>query len=390
MILYFCSKIIEENLTTNFLNVQYNYPVIYPSTNVDDISKKDVFYKTLKSYSKLVFTKVILRIEFEEDKKANEGQLLNFINSIWPKELIDIKFDRPSNVNEWLIESDELISKYGHAEPVLVVMNHDHPFIDYNPKVFMDMIDLVFQNNEINTDIAFYYSHAPEVIKWLKFGRDKCIFKETGSGIYQSNVEKKWIDSIVVINFKTLRNIWGGVNFKGDYIGRFDWKGVEFKNFNVNFFAFPREFFRHFDGYGHTTGIRLSSILDLESEIPFKFPLNSENKELVEFYFQLWKDNFLQLVEAYVESNFFSLKYKKQIFIDALQLSMNLFVKGYLDYDLKYGLISKKQYDKLLLGIFNLIYYHANSIYNDINVNQELKSNFIKTPLVNLYKKIFK
>ena len=53
-------------------------------------------------------------------------------------------------------------------------------------------------------------------------------------------------------------------------------------------YIFPREFFRHYDGYGHTTGLRLNELLTLNSILPFEFSAKGSIDEFVLFYYQLW------------------------------------------------------------------------------------------------------
>lgn len=381
MILYFCSKIIDENLTLDFRDIGYYYPVIYPKKEIQFESKKDVLFKTIQSYSSISFSKVVFRIDFENEKEKNQKDLINLIYTIWPKEIVDINFSRPSSVNEWLEECIYLNTKYEINTPVLVAMNHDHPYVDYNSNIFKKVVDLVFDKSKTNLNKALYYSHAPEVIKWINLGRGNCKFKTFENNLFVSNKENKWVDSIVVITFETFYQIWKSISYKGNYIGRFDWKDVKFINLEIEFYAFPREFFRHFDGYGHTTGVRMNTILKLDSNSPLVFPSETQIQGLINFYYQLWIDNFIYFIEAAIEESFFSLKSRKSIFIEIVQKSIFQFEKAYLELDTQYGLLTETQKKKILIGLHNIIYYNGNDIYNQMSINIKLKSNWLKTPL---------
>jgi hypothetical protein len=388
MLLYLCSKIVEENLTADFKDQGYFYPVIYPKKVVDFVAKKDVLLKTIKSYSTLEFSKTIFRIEFNDNAEQNQKEILDLIFSIWPRDRVDVRFSRPSTVNEWLDESIDLIRKYGGKEPVVVAMNHDHPFVDYNPEVFGDIVKTVFDDHAAKGNRALYYSHAPEVITWLMMGRGKCKFHLQSNGVYRSNIEKNWVDSIVVITFETFNQIWQSIRFDGDYIGRFDWKNVSHKNLNIVFFAVPREFFRHYDGYSHTTGVRLSSNINIESCLPFRIPNKRETKEIIAFYYQIWKDNYLHFLEADLEEKCISLNSEKQNFINSVGTSVGLFEKYYLNYDLKYKIINEDQKVAIINGLYNAIYFDGNILYQEIVNNRELKNNIFKTPLFKIFKRI--
>ena len=389
MILYFCSKIIEENLTSDFRNSDYYYPVIYPNFSFDFPSKKEVLFHTIKSYSHLNFSKVIFHVEFDNESENAELEFANLVYSIWPKEITEIKFQRASTLDSWRNEVLILKNKYPLNEPVLVAMNHDHVFVDHNPKVLFEIAEKVFEKGKSNFRKALYYSHAPEVIKWSIFGRGNRKFNQLPNGIFHCKFESNWIDSIVILTFQTLHEIWETIVFSGNYIGRFDWVNVKFKGLALELYSFPREFFRHFDGYNHTTGVRFTEPLSLNSNLPFEFPSNRNIDEIVSFYYQLWLANYLQFVESYLENNSFSLKAQKTILIEAIQKSMELFNSAYLDMDVKYGLLPNEQKNQVQIGLHNLIYYNANSIYRELKTDIQLKSNWLKSPLYRLKSLIY-
>ncbi len=390
MILYFCSKIIEENLTPNFERSDYFYPIVYPQKIFNNYSKKEVFFKTIRSYSKIDFTKVIFSIEFENDKNASEKEFADLVYSLWSPNKVELRFQRPSNLNDWKAETHYLKNKYGFNEPVLVAMNHDHPFVDYHPSAFNKIVDLVFDKDKSNLCKALYYSHAPEVINWLNGGKKKLNFTSLENGMYICSQNINWVDSIVVITFETLEIIWNSVKYSGDYIGRFDWVGVNFEKIKLDFFAYPREFFRHFDGYGHTTGVRLSSSLDLTMDLPFAYPSINNLQILIDFYYQLWLDNFVFSVEANLENNSHLLLSQKAIFIREIQKSIIQFENAYLDEDVDIGLLPLSQKHLVLMGLYNQIYYNGNQIYNQLNINAQLKSNWLKKPINQLIRLIAK
>ena len=158
MILYFNSKIVKDNLTPNSVDSGYFYPIIYPRIENVIFEKEDVLIKTIESYREIHFTKMYFNIEFEQVDKTKESYFVDLINKIWPDTEKIIKFKRPSNIKDWILETENLVSQNKIGEPVLVVMNHDHPFLEYNTKIFNEIVTRVFNIDESSYKKILYYN----------------------------------------------------------------------------------------------------------------------------------------------------------------------------------------------------------------------------------------
>jgi hypothetical protein len=381
MILYFACKIVEDSLIPAGKESGYFYPVIFPKKKDFQTSSFDIFLKTLDSYSKLAFTSVIFNLDLSEISFSQVELIKEKIQALFGGNRLFLRFSRPNTVKDWLLEIESYRGEIDFNEPVVVALNHDHPWVDYHQNVFLDIVNQVFEANTDVTGRVLYYSHAPEVINWALHGRNKERYTNIGGEIFRCTDGHDWIDSIGVMTMETFSQIWKHVHFDGDYIGRFDWKGVRFLGLELTTYIFPREFFRHYDGYGHTTGLRLNEQLTLNSILPFEFSAKGSNDEIVLFYYQLWKANYLQFIETYLFEHSLSLKTRKTILIEAIQKSIQIFEIAYLEMDYKFGILSESQKQKVLLGLLNTIYFDANSLYAELNTNLKLKSNWLKTPI---------
>jgi len=380
MILYFACKIVENPLIQNCIESGYFYPVIFPKRSEFQTSNFEIFLKTLDSYSKLDFSTAIFNLDLSSISIDKAELIRNKIQSLFGVNQLIIRFTRPNKVHDWLEEIKSYRDQIDFNEPVLVALNHDHPWIDYNQNVFKEVVNQIFEENADLTGRVLYYSHAPEVINWALHGRNKERYTNIVGNIFRCTDGHHWIDSIGVMTMETFYQIWKHVRFDGDYIGRFDWKGVRFLGLDLDTYIYPREFFRHFDGYAHTTGLRLNESLTLNSILPFEFPIGSSIDEMVLFYYQLWKANYLLFIESYLSDHYFSLKTPKAILIEAIQTSIQIFEKAYLDMDYKYGVLSELQKQQVQLGLIHNIYFNANNIYAQINTNMRLKSNWFIAP----------
>lgn len=389
MILYFACKIVEDSLIPNGKDSGYFYPVILPRKTDFQNSNFDIFLKTLDTYSKLEFTSVLFNLDLSEISIPQVDIIQDKIQALFGKNRLILRFSRPNKVHDWLKEIESYRDEIDFNEPVLVALNHDHPWVDYNQNVFTEVVNQIFEENTDLTGRVLYYSHAPEVINWALRGRYKERYTSIGGNIFRCPDGHHWIDSIGVMTMETFYQIWKHVRFDGEYIGRFDWKGVRFVGLDLNTYIYPREFFRHFDGYAHTTGLRLNESLTLNSILPFEYPIGSTIDEMVLFYYQLWKANYLHFIESYLFDHYFSLKTPKAILIEAIQTSIQIFEEAYLDMDFKYEVLSELQKKQVQLGLIHNIYFDANNIYAQINTNMKLKSNWLIAPY-SQFKLLFK
>jgi hypothetical protein len=370
MILYFNSKITVENLTQDYTRGDYFFPIVYPKKNINGISKYRVLCETLRTYSIFNFSKVIINIEIDNISIVEQNEFKQFIDELFNSDNLTLFFTRPSTLNSWIIDIESYNTQLDFNEPVLVVMNHDHPFVDYQAFTFINCIENIFTSGVSNKYKVFYYSHSPEVCDWAINGRGKVKFSNINDGLYISSEINDWIDSIVVMTFETLLHIFKSAIFNSnEYIGRIDWPGVKYNNLSLIGYAFCREFFRHYDGYNHVTGLHLFE--EFKSDQPLKtvFVAKKNTEELLNLYYSMWRINFLLALKTKLKNSSFWNVSQKDVLIDFMEDSFLIFEESYLNQDFLCGLINSEEKRILNLGLRNRVYYYANSIFNEIHVD---------------------
>ncbi len=372
--IYFNCKLVASPAVSNSSDHHFFYPVVYPkSYDSLPISKFEILKKTLITYRVFKFNVAIFNLDLESltDKKIIKKIIKN---NIFAKKII-INFKRPNTIIDWKKDVKKIMKLIPKNEPVLVSMNHDHPYIDYNAKYFLNNINLIFKKNEKNFKKVYYYSHASEVTSWI-FNPSDLKFKKYKSGLYISNKINHWLDSICVMTIETLDHIWKNIEYKKNYIGRFDWSGVKFSKLNLTAFASPREQFRHYDGYGHVSGIRILT----QSDAFLRISEAKEDLQLTKFYYQKWLDTYLIALRDKLRRNFFTFLSKKDLFARFVEISLMSMDEVYFLPDLKEGFLNNKQYSIIKQKLRNHIYYMSNflisEIYTEINISRNLRRKF--------------
>ena len=111
------------------------------------IKQYKILIATINSYSVLNFDAAIFNIDIDCIDEGNKEELVNLINDSILANNIYINFTRPSTVDGWVENVRDASKKIKKNSPVLVVMNHDHPFIDYTEKILNRIILEIFENN---------------------------------------------------------------------------------------------------------------------------------------------------------------------------------------------------------------------------------------------------
>jgi hypothetical protein len=349
------------------------YPVTYPKSQmIGEYSQYDILVKAIKSYSTLEFDEVVFNLDIPYATKSMKSNLLDLIKCELQFNNLQVFFNRPSTVVDWKKDVEKNRFFFKPNTPILVVMNHDHLFIDYSTLTIDKVISQVFPESDSNFGKVLYYSHAPEVISTAINNKGHHGFHGASSLIYKSERIDDWIDSLGIMTIETLAHIWDNLLFDGDYIGRFDWPGVRYKSLNVALYVYPREFFRHFDGYGHVTGIRLFSESQYKDDYPAGYPDFYNKQEMVDFYYQRWIDCFTLTVRDYIVKFRFELGPVKEFYVDAIEFTIKQFRMTYLEMDCNEGLITKDEVKFIEDAIISMIFYNANQIFNDILVDIKL------------------
>ncbi|MBT4958473.1 MAG: hypothetical protein HON33_00715 [Flavobacteriaceae bacterium] len=377
MNLYFNTKLVGSTIHENSKDTFY--PVVMPKNHHFD--KQVLPFKILKSvlisYSKLKFKKCVFNIETDNEEYNKEVKDL-LINNFKNTEL-NINFIRPYDKNTWI---DDIQNNFGSYldEPILLAMNHDHQYVDYQTETLENILNKIFSKDRDNFKKVFFYSHIPELISFAenrKYIQNRK-YKNIEKSMYKINSLNYQVDSVSIMTARTLRYIISQISNDIEYFGRIDWKNLYFKKLNISGFFFAREFFRHFEGYHHISGIRITKELSLNTNSN-NFNLN---KEPLDFYYHKWLSFSIFLIRDGLKS---SSCFKKKKLIKLAEKSITIFNESYIDEDFNSGLISKEDSIKIKYNLRSKVFYNLNKIYSEIKIENELtKENFFNR-LKNIY-----
>jgi hypothetical protein len=376
--LYFNCRITNQQLIPNSSSSGYFYPIVYPQEDAifNKYSQYEILLKTLVSYSRIDYSSAVFNIQVDGATQEIENEIDAIVRGNFRANSIKINYSRPSTKATWIADINEVGQQFGFDNPVLIVMNHDHPFVDYTDKIFTDVVKAVFCAEEENFCKALYYSHAPEVISWAINGKIGTLFERDEVYFYESQPVNNWLDCFSVMTMSTLKHVFHNASCSSEYMGRFDWPGVKYSNLNIKTFIYPREFFRHFDGYGHITGMRLFSSCDQSNMSGNSNLVGFSHNEIINFYYQKWLDCFLLMIRDRIQNRSF-FRSEKNVFIFSIEESLEVFLNSHLKKDATYQLINVSAIDAVLLGLKNKIYYNGNGLFQKILI--DIKLNRVST-----------
>ena len=369
--LYFNTKLIGSQLhDPNKFNKFSFYPRRYPREN-EGLSQFEVLIGVIESFKPLTFNNAIFNIEIDNITKENEKTLLDAIsNNINSIKKTDVNLSRPYDKISWCQDITHYIKETRDKSPFLVIMNHDHPYVDYSDKVLDLAVSNVFKNVDLSYKKVMYYSHAPEIIS--KVINENGVSKHPTpiGNVYQHQKVGDWLDSICFMTLETLLHIFSSVKITKDpYLGRFDWEGVYYKDLDITGYSYCREFFRHYDGYYHVTGMRFDTKL-VHTPFGYSFPGNGSLNEISNFYYLRWVDcYFLTIRDGLRKKTLYS---KKKSFMKIMGISIEEFLSSYIDQDKNNNLISESNVNDIKLLTIDKIYHNANKIYCEIKIDNEL------------------
>lgn len=374
MILYFNTKLVNSSLINSEVPHSYFYPIVYPRSEsiLSKCSPFSILLKTIKSYSVIDFTAVIFNIEIDLDIPNYKKILSDFINDNFKQSNVILNFNRPSTIQDWILDINGYKEQINFNEPVFVAMNHDHPFVDYQTVTFSKIVSKVFTYDDNNFKKVLYYSHAPETFSWAINGRGEVKYKCFSGNISVSSDVDNWIDSIGIMTFNTLLYLWQKAEFKGSYIGRLDWDNVKYRNLELAIFSFPREFCKHYDGYNHITGLRLDHEIQSYSKLPYNLPPVEETDRLLNFYYSRWLDISFLMIRDFLIKRKGVFGVKKETFVEGIEISLKPFIEAYLAEDIEANIIDNTILPQLVYSIRNKIFYNANWLYNEMMIDIEL------------------
>ena len=176
----------------------------------------DAFKVTLKSYSKINWSKIYLRIKLDDEFQPRKTELVEWIEQWLPG--ADLKFERYEYQYEW----KELIERVcSEDEFIWMTQNDDHVFVEEDAAYLETGLELMKKDPaQFKT---LYFSHWPEILRlsgklgppervgdWVKF---KCTL----------------LDSIQIWNANYLRFLFIDL----------DWCGQSFKRIDGLLFQVP-------------------------------------------------------------------------------------------------------------------------------------------------------
>ena len=380
--LYFNCKIVNSDLYNSEVGNGCFYPVCYPSDRdiKHNLNSFYVLMETLKSLSRIDFKFIIFNIDLsdiENDKYKYKNEVKELIEDKFSDVDISLNFNRPSKVSDWIDEASNLAELVGSKNPVLVMFNHDHPYIDYYQDVLYETVSNVFQDSN-NKNKLLHFTHIPDVIN-EHYNNKKSILDKVSNMIVNSQNES-FIHNTSIMTAETLLGIWSSMRYSGDYIGRIDWFGVKIKKIKFTHYVFAREFFKHYDGYRNVTGnILTGSTAHTIKNTPPNF---IGYKQLVDFYYAKFIETYLH----YIQDGILLKKYDQTIrqrYIELIENSLNLLRISYLDMDFKCGDKNSLSIDKEILFklIRSKVYFNGNMIFDTIYINNILKK---KNTILNL------
>jgi len=362
--LYFNTKITGKSPNRNA--GEYFYPVTYPDADAaaDPI---DVLIYTIKSYSALEFDHVFFNLDLGGPNLELQKDIEAVIRESIIAKNFHISYTRPSTLQDWNASVAKVGEMIGGDSLLLVAMNHDHPFVDYTAKPLLDLIGQVFGKDSYKK--VLYYSHTPELLSWAMNGKDRGRYTDIGNFVYQSPKIDNWLDSFCVMTPRTLLHILGCAIPNVDYMGRIDWPGVKYSNLDLTALVSPREYFKHYDGYGHVTGLRLMSSTKSLKDIN---PADMNLQKQCNFYFQKWIDvSILSIKDRLAKASKGQLK---ETYINHVDHLFNIFTTCYLQQDKKLGIITADHYEAIVRNVYERIYLESNSLILQINLDNMLHS----------------
>jgi len=376
--LYFCCRITTKPLhSASNSNSGFFYPTPYPRNQkaVND-SQLDVLVHSLTSLAPLRFHNAVINIQIDGGTEADCSRISSVVNTSIISVRTRLRFARAASLREWQAEAHSLSDELGAGEILLVSMNHDHFYSDWNPTALDHAVQQVFGGPVSDRHGKLLgYTHAPEAISDALLNRG---WHQHGDNLYSNSASVSFVDCAYIMSCSTLCYIWDSVLDAPDYLGRFDWPGVRFRNMRLVRYVCLREFFRHFDGYGHVTGMRLFS--DLRDAVSGRrVPTDmSDARCNLDFYYQKWLDSYALFLRNYINGSKWPWQRRSILYRKALEISLALYQNSVLKEDANEGVVSSDE--KAIWDLRSKVFYNANWIYSQIIVDIELMN--VSPPLV--------
>ena len=333
--LYFNSRLtgLTPHASTG-MNLAGIWPTPYPSKfSRQPLNQLEVLKKALESMKGFKFRLAYINLEIDDDIDEKPSfDIEDYLNNCINAEKLILNRKRPSTKREWEIDTKKFSMLCGKTEPVLVAMNHDFIFIDYDQDAMERVVDKVFEISEENVPEVprvFYYA-CPGIEMFLD--KNRCAY-DTTTASFKRRASSTEVDPIVVTDAQTLRKFASSIKpGQSIYVGRLmDWPGIKHKPFEVDIYRMPREFFRHYDGYGLVTGLQAISDLRNQDISPPEFNAETDVVKVVDFFYQVWVDTYLLFVRDYLRDRWRKRCKLSGIFQEAVETTLVYFRKSHLE-----------------------------------------------------------
>lgn len=353
------------------------YPSHYP---LDTLQKDKVLLLSLQSMKRLNVKKVIINVDADEHFKGADEFIKKQAKNIFSNAEVVSEECRPTNKTQWLQSCSFAERFFGSKNPVICMFNHDHIFVDPFPHVFEDMVETIFNQT---TDHFVMYSHTPEVVSMtndykshdFRLFRTKLIRaphsepKHLGQNLFHVRRSGS-IDGLFIACIPSLTKMWQKLSSHSDYIPRPDWLGNSFGEHEFDTIHSQREFFRHFDGYGHVTSMPQMmgmSFSDFDTHGYYKgrktildcLSKSEENdirtKELLESYTKIFSEVYLLMLR---DKHFAQINDGKGMGCKNLSLdpAIKTFFRSQVIMDMAYAKIPQIKTQNVLASLASMIY----------------------------------
>ena len=342
-----------------------SYPCRYKSRPLDQLAVLKKSIELLKNFS---FSLAYFNIQID----SSLGQFVFDELEIWIRQniladQIILNHTRPCTRSQWMLDTHKFCMLNNFCEPVLVFMNHDYFFVDYDPSAINSVIAQIFTplpnyNRDANRVLAYAF---PGIELFAEVARSESPLR---SPFLRRDGVSTELGSIIICDSQLLPRFAESLCADDSiYIGRLlDWPGVKQKALNVQIFRYPREFFRHYDGFGLVTSMPdLTDLRDAELQ-----PINLSNKSaLASFLYTLWYDTYIIYVRDIMAHHLEMRTGLRNSFVDAVEASLQIFEEAQLVISEEFFSNIGYENFELLTILRSVIYSHATRLIQDIGTD---------------------
>lgn len=256
---------------------------------ISSLEKGRVLKLQLQSLKSLPFNKIFISVDCDPEFSSDVDDIKSNIYTYFPDSDIIFENRRCTTIVNWVQSTKVCEEFFGIHCPVIWMYNHDHIFVDYRLEPLIETIRITLEvERQTGNPTFLLYSHIPEFMalnynpaahnRRLQhlFGESRLFEDKThhvGQGVF-FNRRSSTIDGLFVTTAKSHSWLWKNANWKGDinkeYVPRPDWVGLVYPGIVFQLLSASREFFRHFDGYGHCMNSRNSLTMGLNDSDNFK------------------------------------------------------------------------------------------------------------------------